>query len=110
ASGRFSWQAVEGAVNYTVLKNGKALQETKETGIAVQPNGYAEYQVIATDAAGYGSFASEPIPVYAKALEQVYEAEAAATTAKQPYKGFTGKGFVEVSKKTNTTITFKVNA
>ncbi|MCP2044864.1 trehalase family glycosidase [Pontibacter sp. HSC-36F09] len=109
ANGRYSWQPVEGAVKYTVLRNGKPMQDTKETGIAVQPNGYAEYQVIATDAAGYGSFASEPIPVYAKAMEQVYEAEAAATPAKQPYKGFMGKGFVEVSKKTNTTINFKVN-
>ncbi|WP_299991565.1 glycogen debranching protein [uncultured Pontibacter sp.] len=110
ANGRYSWQAVEGAVNYTVLKNGKPLQQTTETGIAVQPEGYAEYQVIATDAAGFGSFTSEPVAVYPAALEQVYEAEASATPAKQPYKGFTGKGFVEVSKKVNTTITFKVNA
>lgn len=110
AKGRYSWQPVEGAVNYTVLKNGKPLQQTTETGIAVQPDDYAEYQVIATDAAGFGSFASEPVAVYPTALEQVYEAEAAATATKQPYKGFTGKGFAEVSKKANTTINFKVNA
>ncbi|MBD1395676.1 glycogen debranching protein [Pontibacter sp. JH31] len=110
ANGKLSWQPVEGAVNYTVLKNGKATQQTTETGIAVQAGDFAEYQVIATDAAGYGSFASEPVAVYAAALEQVYEAEKVAKPAKQPYKGFTGKGFVELSKKVNTTVNFKVTA
>ena len=88
---------------------GATLQLSIETGMqCATDHGWTLGDTIATDAAGYGSFASEPVPVYAPALEQVYEAESFARPAKQPYKGYTGKGFVEVSKKVNTTITFNV--
>ncbi|WP_157578857.1 alpha-L-rhamnosidase-related protein [Pontibacter roseus] len=110
ADGKLSWQPVEGAVSYTLLRNGKPQETTTQTGIAVAATGYAEYQVIAVDAAGYQSFASEPVVVAAPGREQLYEAEAIAAKASQPYKGFSGKGFVEVSRKANSNITFTVTA
>lgn len=109
-NGMLRWQAVDGAVHYKVIRNGKPMQQTMETGIAIRPEGYAEYQVLATDASGYSSFASEPVPVYVPEWVQLYEAEAVAPPARLPYKGFTGVGFVEISQKDNTSISFRVAA
>ncbi len=49
SKGKLDWQSVDGAVNYTVLKNGNLFKETIETNIAIAAAECAEYQVIAVD-------------------------------------------------------------
>lgn len=101
-NGQLQWAAVEGATAYAVLRNGNPAGRTTETSFGAAPAAdYAEYQVIAVDAKGYESFASEPLPVGAARFQRLVQLEDFAPAARLPYKGFTGKGFVETSKTRN---------
>jgi len=104
-----SWDAVTDATQYVVLRNGKKLAKTTKTSWKISPASFSSYQVIAMDAKGVGSFASEPLVVAGKEATDIYEAEHVAEAASQPYKGFSGKGFVEISRSKNTTITIPVS-
>ncbi|RAK68159.1 MGH1-like glycoside hydrolase domain-containing protein [Hymenobacter edaphi] len=108
-SGQLSWAAVEGAKAYLVLRNGEFAGRTTEASFATgAATAYAEYQVVAVDAQGYESFASEPLPVGAAKFERIYQMEAFAPAARLPYKGFTGKGFVEISPTRNPRLKLQV--
>ena len=67
-SGKVQWGAIEGAVKYQILKNGVVMSETSSCEAETQ--GYGEYQVVAVDAEGVRSFASEPLRHYAEASVQ----------------------------------------
>lgn len=103
-----SWKKITGAVFYEVYKNGILFSRQTNTGFKAAKNAYAEYQVIAVDKNGIASFASEPVQVIPEAAVQKIEAEDLAPAADLPYKGFTGKGFVNVSKTENTVLTIPV--
>lgn len=103
-----SWQLIEGAKSYKVIQNGKLVETTTNTQYTMAPVGYTEYQVIAEDATGHESFASEPVVAGANQNTLLYQAEAFASPAPYPYKGFSGKGFVELTKQKNTSVTFKI--
>ncbi|AHJ97374.1 hypothetical protein Hsw_1779 [Hymenobacter swuensis DY53] len=107
AAGRLSWPPVAGASAYQVLRNGQFAARTTETSAAVTPAAYAEYQVVAVDAQGLESFASEPLVVAAKPA-QLVQLETSAAKSGKPYKGFSGTGFVEISKTVNTRLTISV--
>lgn len=96
------WKTIQGAVQYNVIRNGKLLRKTSQTEWKIDTSRPAEYQVLAIDAKGIASFASEPITVMNKRSVQVYEAETYAPAALYPYKGFSGKGFVELGTMVNT--------
>ncbi|GAA4381061.1 MGH1-like glycoside hydrolase domain-containing protein [Hymenobacter koreensis] len=101
-TGRLRWAPVEGATAYQVLRNGQFAARTTDTEFAVTaPTAYTEYQVLAVDAAGFESFASEPLPVAAERYRTVVELEATTGKANRPYKGYSGKGFVEISRSLN---------
>ncbi|MGH2647891.1 MAG: hypothetical protein ACRDE8_10005, partial [Ginsengibacter sp.] len=70
--------------------------------------GYSEYQVIAIDDKGYQSFANEPIVFIPKKDESIYETENFAAESSLRYKGFSGKGFIEISKLKNTQFSIPV--
>lgn len=101
-NGRLSWSPVKDAAGYRIIKNGKYLSSTKTTALHIAANGYAEYQVAATDAKGVSSFNSEPIEIVPSGTAQTIQAEDFAVPSDLPYKGFTGRGFVEISKTKNT--------
>ncbi len=103
-----SWPGLQGARKYKVLENGKELTGTTDTGFRIKNSGYAEYQVIAIDNKGFESFANEPVVVAPKDAVTINEAEDFAAAASFPYKGFSGKGFVEISKQQNTQISIPV--
>ncbi|MHA6246401.1 alpha-L-rhamnosidase-related protein [Pontibacter sp. CAU 1760] len=107
-NGSLSWPAVAGAVRYQVMKNGQPWQETTSTSLPVQAEGYGEYMVLAEDETGVTSFGSEPVVVVPDKFKLVYEVEKFAPKAKLPYRDFSGAGFVEISKKQNTTVEMKV--
>ncbi|MGI4761559.1 MAG: MGH1-like glycoside hydrolase domain-containing protein [Janthinobacterium lividum] len=108
AKGQLSWPAVAGAQTYRVLKNGQPVNASGALTYAVPAGGYAEYQVLAIDNQGLESFVSEPLPVGAPAAE--VQLETVAPAASYAYKGFSGKGFVEVSTDKNTRLTLPVTA
>ncbi|HEY5370216.1 MAG TPA: amylo-alpha-1,6-glucosidase [Hanamia sp.] len=91
--------------SYKVLKNGMLFRQTTETSIKIDTTGFGSYQLIAV--AGNNntqSFASEPLQVYPAANEQIIQIEDFAPKSKNAYQGFTGKGFVEISKTVNRKI------
>ena len=104
-----SWQKVDGAKSYKVLKNGKWLLSTPENALPVNENLYAAYQVIALDIYGVESFASEPLIVVDKKLIQKFEVEKAIPKSNSTYKGFSGRGFVEINNIVNRFINIPVD-
>ncbi|GGF28294.1 hypothetical protein GCM10011383_45060 [Hymenobacter cavernae] len=108
ANNRLTWARQEGVKTYKVLKDGQPLTTTASTELAVSVAAFAVYQVMAVDDLGLESFASEPLPVGAQASGQQYQLETAAPKASLSYKGFTGNGFVEISKTKNRTLTIPV--
>ncbi|RZK19920.1 MAG: glycogen debranching protein [Hymenobacter sp.] len=106
AGKQLRWAAQPGAQQYKVLKDGHLLATTSATEYAVATGPYAEYQVIAVDGHGLESFASEPLPVGGTA--QQVQLETVAAKANLPCKGFSGRGFVEISTTKNRTLTIPV--
>jgi hypothetical protein len=95
ASGQLSWTPIAGAVRYRVLKNGVMHHTTTTLTSAVEGYSPADYQIVAVDARGLESFASEPQLVGAQ--PQIVQLETPTSRAAYPYLGFTGSGFVEIS-------------
>ncbi|WP_262383897.1 alpha-L-rhamnosidase-related protein [Hymenobacter lutimineralis] len=109
ASGQLSWALVEGAVAYQILRNGQLGGRTVTTSFEVPTSTtYTEYQVVAVDKDGFESFASEPLAIGPEKYQQTIELEKAGTRAKRAAKGYTGTGFVEISKTQNQTLTVRV--
>ncbi|QNK61875.1 glycogen debranching protein [Pedobacter sp. PAMC26386] len=102
-----SWEKVEGAENYEVIRNGQEIVKSKELSYNAKQSG--EYQVIALDKNGVQSFASEPVLITEAKEIQTIAMETAAPKSALPYQGYTGDGFIEVSKTKNKNITVKVN-
>lgn len=109
AGGLLSWNNVAGARQFILLKNGKVLLRTTKAEAPVDGNVFGEYQVVAEDAKGVQSFASEPVMTGSSLLINKYEIENMAGIASLPYKGFSGDGFAELSKTKNTAITVPVD-
>ncbi len=103
------WEHVKDAVKYKILQNGKLLMETTKTSFALPAKIFAEYSVIALDAANVGSFASEPVAISNATDMQVIEMETIAGKAGYPYKGFMGDGFTETTTTINPLINIPVN-
>jgi len=112
ANGKLSWPAVDGATGYKVTRNGEKFKAVSGTSVTVPVDSYGEFQVAATDAKGVTSFYSEPVAVIPAGITTIVEAETAADKSDLPYNGFSGSGFVEISKTKNTVlnIPFSVDA
>lgn len=104
---QISWDKVEGAVSYHIIHNGKEVAQTTALNYTALQDG--EYQVIAADIAKVPSFASEPVLVYDPQKIKIIDIELVAEKSDLPYQGFSGKGFVEISKTKNRNITIEVN-
>ncbi len=105
---KLNWQAVKGAVTYSILKNGKAIAKQQKTTF-LTGNDVAEYQVEAIDKNGVSSFASEPVLVASPENISVYQAERFAAKSDSSCQGFSGKGFVEISTTVNRKLSFTIN-
>jgi hypothetical protein len=109
ANGRLTWAPIDGAKAYQVLRNGQFAGRTTTPEFAVPaPVAYTEYQVVAVDTKGFESFASEPFPITPEKFRRTYELEGSTAKSAKPYKGYTGKGFVEISTTQNRTLTTRV--
>lgn len=104
-----SWLKVNDAVNYTVIKNGIILKATPNLEFAVKDTSYTEYQVFASNIKNQSSFASQPLVVVPPQNIFIYQLEDSIPASNLKHEGFTGKGFVEISKTLNTNIKITVN-
>jgi hypothetical protein len=106
------WPAQPDAQQYQVLQNGRVvalLSTMAATDYPIAAGPYAEYQVIAIGGTDFReSFASEPLRVGEPASAHQVQLETVATKATQPYKGYSGQGFVEISTTKNRTLTIPV--
>ena len=100
------WQPVKGAVSYMILKNGKGILSTGKNSFLITNDLTSEYQVIAVDKSKVESFATEPVLWADKKHIAVYQAEEVAIKSDSSFKGFTGKGFVEISTTSNRKLVF----
>lgn len=107
--GFISWQAVEKAVAYKIIRNGVTIKTTSVLSTDIPKGPYAEYQVMSVDKEGRGSFASEPIVVVDEKEVKMIQAETIAPKAVHSYKGFSGDGFVEISSSVNRKLSFTIN-
>ena len=95
-------------LDYNILLNGKKIASNEK--IIVNKKGALKiYQAIAIDKkTGMESFASEPLRIIDNKQEGLYEIENRTPSVNFNYKGYSGKGFVEISKEKNTSITIPV--
>ncbi len=107
-SGKLSWPAIKNAVSYQVYKNGQLQENTTSTNYTVANDSYAELMVLAVDQNGVTSFGSEPIVVAPEKYKLVYELEKSLPKATQPYRDFSGSGFVEISKTKNREVKLSI--
>ncbi|UOQ55268.1 alpha-L-rhamnosidase-related protein [Hymenobacter cellulosivorans] len=109
ANGQLTWAPVDGARAYQVLRNGQfaARTTTPEFAVPAAAN-YAEYQVFAIDAQNHESFASEPLAVPVGKFQRIYDLGNGRSKSSKPYQGYTGQGFVEISKSRNKTLAVPV--
>lgn len=107
--GKISWDKTSNATAYNVIKNGKRITSIKGLSYAVPSTQYAEYQVASLDAKGVSSFNSEPVAVIPPGDITIIQVTDVAEKSDLLYQGFTGKGFVEISKTNNTALSFPVD-
>jgi hypothetical protein len=107
-AGRLVWRPVPRAVNYVIYRNGRRSSVTTSAQARVeQGNGLAEYQVMAVDASGIGSFLSEPIRVVPP--DAVLLAEPRGAASDTGHAGADGDGSVEITTDSNTELPFTVD-
>jgi hypothetical protein len=90
-----SWQVTAGAHEYKVYRNGVIYLATANTFIdSIDMTEAAEYQVMAVDASGVGSFMSNPVNIIPQSLQTILEAEEFNLKGESKIEGFSGKGYV----------------
>jgi hypothetical protein len=108
-SHKLSWEKIDNAISYIIIKNGKPSTKTSQTYFTVAADAYAEYQVIASDKNKVQSFASEPVVVANDEAIIEYEIENFNSKSDSLYKGFSGSGFTETSNHVNKWVKVPIN-
>ncbi|MEJ2006328.1 MAG: glycogen debranching protein [Cyclobacteriaceae bacterium] len=108
-NGIISWDPVEGASSFSIIKDGSVISTTEDNSFQIDPNIQGEYQVMATDGNGLSSFLS--IPVYITGNQKVIylEFERFNPSSDLLYSNFNDSGFVETSLNMNTNTELVVN-
>jgi hypothetical protein len=110
AGNRLLWNALEGALEYRIYKNGQYLEKSAITRYDLKDisTQLATYSVSAVDRNGNESFLSEPMVVIAESAPKIVEMESFAQGTMFPYTNFSGDGYVEISKEKNRSIECKI--
>ncbi len=107
---RLMWKAVRGATDYRVFMNGVKWNSTSGAFIEnIDQSQPAEYQVMAVDSTGVGSFLSNPVNIVPASLRIVFEAEDFNLRGENTAEGFSGKGYVPFTMKSKNDLVIKVN-
>jgi hypothetical protein len=107
---KLEWKLIDGAAGYLIYKNGKLIDNTRETSYVLKADSlFAEYSVSAVNETGVESFMSEPITVYDANKMQVVEMETMTAKSSLPFVNYSGIGFIETSTASNKSITININ-
>lgn len=107
SNNKLNWPSVDGAVSYKIYRNNTFWKQTASPSVALEATP-AEFRVSAIDKDGYEGFTSEPIK-NTQANNILVEAEKSLTASALPYINFSGTGFIELTKSTNTDVSFNCN-
>jgi len=108
---RLIWKAVMGAKDYHVFMNGIKWNSTSGTFIEnIDQSQPAEYQVMAVDSTGAGSFLSNPVNISPERLKTIFEAEDFNLRGENKVEGFSGKGYVHFTLKSKNELIIKFKA
>jgi len=108
---RLDWKEVRGVAEYHVFMNGVKWKSTSGTAIEnIDLTLPAEYQVMAMDSTGTGSFLSNPVNVLPEPLKMVLEAEDFNLKGENAVEGFSGKGYVAFTMKNKNSLAIRVKA
>lgn len=101
-----SWTPVPGAAGYRVYTNGGRGPLTRETQMRLLRGrnllNFFEYQVMSVDSAGVESFLSEPVRIGSGA--SITTAKPAGVPLEHEHTGFTGEGYVTLTRERNQSI------
>lgn len=106
------WAPQENISSYCLWVNGQRVDTLSPANgfdniMGFPVAGYeGDIQVTAVNADGLESFASEPVERYG--WSRIFEAEKYAPSSAQPYRGFSGSGFVEINTTGNVRIAIPV--
>lgn len=113
---RMSWQQVQGAKEYKILRNGSSIAIQPESNIEgnyydiPDEEGFSEYQVVAVDSLGVESFASEPLVRFGISNVRHYDMTAfAEPSTLKSCQGYSGNGAIEITSTSNTRIDLRIN-
>lgn len=102
-----TWTPVRGAARYDVYANGRSIGTTRGPRFAVgRPAQVTEYQVLSVDSAGTPSFLSEPVRV--DPAGAVTLARPTGAPLEREHAGFTGAGYVRLTREANTRVNVPV--
>jgi hypothetical protein len=104
------WKKLDGAAEYIIYQNGKAIGKARENSYRITDNTLAEYKVTAADKNGVESFSSEPLLYVNDTALQKIELEQFGGKAALPFVNYSGNGFTEISTVKNKTINITVTA
>ena len=108
---RLIWKAVRGATDYHVFRNGVKWNSSSGTSIEnIDQNEPAEYQVMAVDSTGTGSFLSNPVNIVSESLKTVIEAENFNLRGESEVEGFSGKGYVPFTMASKKDLVIRLSA
>ncbi|MBL0153598.1 MAG: glycogen debranching protein [Chitinophagaceae bacterium] len=107
-NGTLEWKSEMG-LTYLIIRNGKKITTASHSPFGLKEAAWGEFQVVAVDAKGTQSFASEPVNYYNKRDVLAYEIETVAVPSALTYPGFSGNGFAEISKADNKVIEIPVD-
>jgi hypothetical protein len=93
---------------YRIFKNGQPWKETTTNSYNIPQGETGEFQVQAIDKNGIASFTSEPVRIYPNTVIQVYEVEKYMTPSTLPYLGYSGTGFIEISRTLNRIVSMDI--
>ena len=108
---RLAWKAIQGARGYDIYRNGMKWNSTSRTSIdSIDQSESAEYQVMAVDSTGVGSFLSNPVNIVYGSFKTVLEAEDFNLRGENRVEGFSGKGYIPFTTKSKNELVIKFKA
>ena len=101
------WDDVINDPVYIVIKNGKVFRVTNDSDLEIPENEKSlEYQVMAVDNKGYGSFLTEPIWVTNEEESLIFQPGQSNNKTHSAYEGYTGDGYIPLTIQKNLNVSF----
>jgi len=108
-NGKLIWPSIMTARSYLIMKDGIIWKEIVFPYLDIPSTEHGEFQVIAIGINDIKSFASEPVVIYPATDISTYEVEKGSPKANLPFQGFSGKGFIEISRINNRILTVEID-